>query len=159
MMFPVLADAPTASGGFAARMGELHGLLVANASFQRMLNQTLMSRLGLSVTQGSALVHLARHCDLSCQELAKLTGCGASRISRLAQELEKLRLVTVRRDSADRRVVKLALTSDGAALAYRVPESFREAECKFLARLSGEEARLLGSLLTRMADNLGRVAG
>ena len=54
MMFPALSDAPTASGGFATRMGELHVLLVANAGFQRMLNQTLMSRLGLSVTQGSA---------------------------------------------------------------------------------------------------------
>jgi len=39
----------------------------------------------------------------------------------------------------------------------RGAESFRDVECKFPARLSGDEARLLGALLTRMVDNPGRV--
>lgn len=126
------------------------------ALVKRLVNQKLLSVLGITFSQGSALLHLARSPEVSCQELAQLLGCGTSRISRLMHDLEKRRLVESRRDGADRRVLQLALTPDGAALAYRVPVVLRDAEHAVLAVLPGNEQQCLLKLLSRLAANIDR---
>ncbi|MBU7440227.1 MarR family winged helix-turn-helix transcriptional regulator [Paraburkholderia fungorum] len=126
------------------------------ALVKRLVNQKLLSVLGITFSQGSALLHLARSPEVSCQELAQLLGCGTSRISRLVHDLEKRRLIESRRGGADRRVLQLALTADGAALAYRVPVVLRDAEQSVLAVLPGNEQRCLLKFLSRLAANIDR---
>lgn len=126
------------------------------ALVKRLVNQKMLSVLGITFSQGSALLHLARSAEVSCQELAQLLGCGTSRISRLIHDLEKRRLVESRRDGTDRRVLQLALTPDGAALAHRVPLVLRDAEQAVLAVLPGAEQRCLLKFLSRLALNIDR---
>ena len=123
---------------------------------KRVVNQKMLSALGISFSQGSALLHLARSPEVSCQELAQLLGCGASRISRLIHELEKRRLVESWRDSTDRRALQLALTPDGAALACRVPAVLRDAEFMVLSVLPDDHRRSLLKFLSRMVGNMNR---
>jgi DNA-binding MarR family transcriptional regulator len=123
---------------------------------KRVVNQTMLSALGISLSHGSALLHLARSHEVSCQELAQLLGCGTSRISRLIQELEKRRLVESRRGSTDRRVLQLSLTPNGAALADRVPAVLRDAELRTFCVLAGDDRRCLIKFLSRMVFNMNR---
>lgn len=124
----------------------------------RVMNQKILSALGISLSHGRALLHLARSPGVSCRELAQLLGCGASRISRLIQELETQRLVECRRGGTDRRVLHISLTPNGAALAYRVPAAFRDAEHTTFSVLPDDERQWLVKLLSRMVSNLNRLS-
>lgn len=123
---------------------------------KRVVNQRMLSSLGISFSQGNALLHLASSPTVSCQELAQQLGCGTSRISRLVHELEKRRLVESRRDSTDRRALRLSLTAEGAALAHRVPDIVRDAEHRVLCVLPSDERRCLLRFLSRLTANIDR---
>ncbi|REG52139.1 MarR family transcriptional regulator [Paraburkholderia sp. BL6669N2] len=133
-------------------------LFRVQALVKRLVNQKMLSVLGITFSQGSALLHLMRSPEVSCQELAQLLGCGTSRVSRLVHELEKQRLVESRRDGTDRRVLQLALTPEGAALAHRVPLVLRDAEHAVLAVLPGDEQRCLLKFLSRLVLNVDRLS-
>ena len=137
-------------------MDEIRLVFRAHTMVKRVMNQTMLSALGISLSHGSALLHLARSREVSCQDLAQLLGCGTSRISRLIQELEKRRLVESRRGSTDRRVLQLSLTLNGAALADRVPAVLRDAELITFSVLPGDDRRCLIKFLSRMVFNMNR---
>lgn len=135
---------------------EIRLVFRAHTMVKRVMNETMLSALGISFSYASALLHLARSPEVSCQELAQLLGCGTSRISRLIQELEKRRLVESRRDGTDRRALQLSLTLDGAALACRVPAVLRDAEHRVLSALPEDSRRCLLKFLSRMLSNMNR---
>ena len=128
----------------------------AHTLVKRLVNQTMLSSLGISLSHGSALLHLARSPEVSCQELAQLLGCGTSRISRLIQELEKRRLVESHRGGTDRRVLQLSLTPNGAALACRVPTVLRDAELMTFSVLPDDDRQCLVKFMSRIVSNLNR---
>ncbi|MGU7779039.1 MarR family winged helix-turn-helix transcriptional regulator [Burkholderia sp. PU8-34] len=125
-------------------------MLSVQLSIRHVLNQSMLTTLGIPFSQGSALVHLARGEAVSCQELASLLGCGTSRLSRLACDLERRALVVRRRSGRDGRVLDLSLTPAGLAIAERVPAVLAEAERVVLSRLSAEERVFLKRLLHRI---------
>lgn len=135
---------------------ELTLIFRVHSFVKRIVNQRMLSLLGISFSQGSALLHLANSPAVSCQELAQQLGCGTSRISRLLHDLEKRRLVESRRDATDRRALQLSLTPEGAALAHRVPDVLREAEHRVLCVLPNDERRCLLTFLSRLATHIDR---
>lgn len=91
-------------------------------------------------------------------ELAEDTGVTRATVSGLLDGLEKEGLVERRMDSEDRRVVRVHLTSEGAALLDKV----RPAYCRWFSSvvdtLSEEERSHLVSLLQKIQLQLARLA-
>lgn len=129
-------------------------MLSVQLSIKRVMNHHMFKALQIPFTQGSALVHLARDETVSCQTLAKLLGCGTSRVSRLASDLERRALVVRSRNGEDRRALDLSLTPAGAAIAKRVPAVLAEAEQLILGRLSMEERVFLKRFLRRILGEI-----
>ncbi|MBN3789779.1 MarR family transcriptional regulator [Burkholderia sp. Ac-20353] len=144
----------TGSGSVPREADGFRMMLGVQLSINRVLNQRMLTTLEIPLSQGSALVHLARGGTMSCQELARLLGCGTSRLSRLACELERRALVVRRRSSQDRRTLDLSLTPAGLALAERVPSVLAESERVILSRLSEEERGFLKRFLHRLLGAL-----
>ncbi|ABB05608.1 MarR family winged helix-turn-helix transcriptional regulator [Burkholderia lata] len=140
---PTFCDVPFEADGF--RTMQSVQLMIRN-----VVNQRMLIALGVQFSQGSALVHLARSDTMSCQALANLLGCGTSRLTRLAQDLERRALIVRRRNGQDRRALDLSLTSRGMEIAERVPFVVSEAEQVVLGRLSMEERMILKRFLQRI---------
>lgn len=157
-MFEASGNAPPALETGGENTLQYRLIFMAQTTIKRVVNHTMLSTLGVSFSQGSALYQLTRGCEVSCQELSKLLGCGPSRISRLVQELQTRNFVECRREGTDRRVLQVSLTPEGRALAYRVPAVLRDAERLVLNVLSDEERRFLARFLCRIATNLDRIA-
>ncbi|KVC52961.1 MarR family transcriptional regulator [Burkholderia stagnalis] len=134
----------------------VRSILGVHASIKRLFEQATLTALGMPFSQGRALVHLARGEAVSCQALARSLGCGAGRMSRLVDDLEKRAWVVRRRHDDDRRTLDLALTPAGLALAERIPAVLAEVRRGVLNRLSAQERAVLKRFLERM---LGEIDG
>lgn len=138
-----IRDVPREVDGFRTMMA-------VQLSIRNVLNERMLTALGVQFSQGNALAHLARGDALSCQALASALGCGTSRLTRLAQDLERRGLIVRRRDGRDRRTLNLSLTPKGREIAERVPSVVEEAEQIVLGRLSEEERKFLKRFLRRI---------
>ncbi|AFQ49945.1 MarR family winged helix-turn-helix transcriptional regulator [Burkholderia cepacia] len=146
---PRFDDVPREADGFRTMLG-------VQLAVRQVLNQRMQAALGVQYSQGSALVQLARCDTMSCQALAKLLGCGTSRLTRLAQDLERRGLIVRRRNDLDRRALDLSLTARGRQIAERVPAVVEEAERIVLSRLSVEERTFLKRFLQRIVGEIDR---
>lgn len=138
-----LGDASRELEGFRTMLGVQLGI-------KRVLDQNMLATLGIRFSQGRALVQLARGGAMSCRRLASVLGCDASRLTRLAQDLERRALIARCRDGRDRRALVLTLTPAGMGIAERVPAVIAEAEAIALGQLTAEERMFLKRLLQRM---------
>jgi len=89
--------------------------------------------------------------DLEPRDIARLAGLSRAAISSALNTLERDGLVERRRESADRRLVTVSLTSDGAqrlSTAY-AEQNTREAE--LFASLSADELATLTQLMRRVS--------
>lgn len=141
-------------GGTPCHVDSFRLLLDIRVSIERMLDQRMLTTLGISFSQGSVLVQLAGGETVSQQDLAKALGCGTSRISRLVHDLPNREWVICRPGSDDRRTRNLSLTPTGLALARQIPSVLAQAGQAVLGRLSVEERRVLGASLARMLDEV-----
>ncbi|MGC3987077.1 MAG: MarR family transcriptional regulator [Pseudorhodoferax sp.] len=96
----------------------------------------------LSVQPGATVAELARQCELD-----------AGAMTRLLDRLEAKGLCQRERSSEDRRVVRLALTEQGRAVADQIPVALSRVQNAYLAGFSREEWLLLKSFLSRILDN------
>jgi DNA-binding MarR family transcriptional regulator len=99
---------------------------------------------GLSVVQASALLRIDGSMPMS--ELAARLGGHASNATGIADRLAARGLVERHEDSGDRRVKRVALTSEGATTRTRLLECMESASSPF-ARLSAAQRRQLHDLL------------
>lgn len=101
----------------------------------------------LTASRLAALASLARLGPLTLGELAAVEGVQSPTMTRIVAKLEELGLVDKTEDPSDRRVTRLAVTSDGG----RLLEDVRTRESAFLAeRLAGmgeDERRQLARAL------------
>ncbi|WP_433704921.1 MarR family winged helix-turn-helix transcriptional regulator [Paraburkholderia sacchari] len=144
---PAFDDVPREADGFRT-------MLCAQLAVRRVLNQRMQSALGVPFSQASALVQLARCNTMPCHALAKSLGCGTSRLTRLAQDLERRALIVRRRNDQDSRALDLSLTATGWRIAERVPAVVEEAERIVLQGLSMEERRFLKRFLQRILGEI-----
>jgi DNA-binding MarR family transcriptional regulator len=92
---------------------------------------------------------------LSQQELAGSLGIHPSRLVALLDQLEKRGLVERRPNPDDRRLYSLHLTEAGEGALGQISKVAREHQEALLASLNPDERKVLGTLLSRIADSHG----
>jgi DNA-binding MarR family transcriptional regulator len=142
------------------QLGESVGYLISRvkSTMSNMVTQRTMAELGITSQQASILFMVASGKCLLAAELAREYGIDASAVTRLVDRLEKRGLLTRVRSSEDRRVVRLALTAEGHAIAARMPALFTSVTDKLLSGFTPEETGFLKSLLRRVLVNHGETA-
>src|SRR6201991_1426851 len=137
------------------QLGESVGYLISRvkSTVSNLVTQRSMAELGITSQQGSILFMVASGKCLLAAELAREYGIDASAVTRLIDRLEKRGLLTRVRSSEDRRVVRLALTPEGHAIAAKLPAIFNDVTGKLLCGFSPEETGFLKSLLRRVLAN------
>lgn len=98
---------------------------------------------GVSAPKLSALSVLVFGGAQTLKDLAAAEQVRAPTMSRLVAELEVEGLASKKEDAEDRRVVRIAATAKGKALMLAGRERRLEVLTKQIARLSGEERRVL----------------
>jgi DNA-binding MarR family transcriptional regulator len=120
-----------------------------NSRLWKMVAQRTMAELGIPSAQGSVLFMVASgKCTLAA-ELAREYGIDASAATRLIDRLEKRGLLTRVRCNDDRRIVRLAVTQEGSAIAARMPAIFSSVPDHLLSGFTSEEIGFLKSMLRR----------
>jgi len=110
--------------------------------------------LGLSGAQLFVLQTLARHPELSLNELAEHTRTHQSTVSVVVSRLVERGLV--RRESArdDARRLELRLTAEGKALARRAPDAAQERLIRAIEELAPTPRAELERLLARVVESM-----
>jgi DNA-binding MarR family transcriptional regulator len=143
------------------QLGESVGYLISRvkSTMSNLVNQRSMAELGITSQQGSILFMVASGKCLLAAELAREYGIDASAITRLIDRLEKRGLLTRVRSNEDRRVVRLALTPEGHAIAAKMPAIFTGVLDSLLGGFTPEEVGFLKSMLRRVLINSGEQTG
>jgi DNA-binding MarR family transcriptional regulator len=143
------------------QLGESVGYLIARvkSTLSNLVTQRSMAELGITSQQGSILFMVASGKCLLAAELAREYGIDASAVTRLIDRLEKRGLLTRVRSNEDRRVVRLALTPEGEAIAARMPAIFTGVLDSLLGGFTAEEVGFLKSMLRRVLVNAGEQTG
>jgi MarR family transcriptional regulator, organic hydroperoxide resistance regulator len=127
-----------------AETRELTGLLVALAGQTATQISQCAEQHGLSVVQASALLRIDS--SMSMSELSARLGGHASTATGIADRLAARGLVERHEDTGDRRVKRVRLTPEGAAIRTQVLACM-ESSRKPFARLSAAQRRQLRDLL------------
>lgn len=127
-----------------AETREIAGLLVALVGQTATEVSRCADECGLSVVQASALLQLDG--GMSMRELAARLGGHASNATGIADRLAARGLVERHEDAGDRRVKRLDLTAEGAAVRQQLVACMESARTPF-ARLSAAQRRQLHDLL------------
>ena len=143
------------------QLGESVGYLLSRvrSTMSNLITQRSMAELGITSQQGSILFMVASGKCLLAAELAREYGIDASAVTRLVDRLEKRGLLTRVRSNEDRRVVRLALTPEGHAIAARMPGIFNGVLDNLLGGFTPEEVGFLKSMLRRVLVNSGEQTG
>lgn len=110
--------------------------------------------LGLAPMEARTLAYLQRHPGCSQADFASYTRRDKAQVARLVKPLIERGLVASLPDSADRRVNRLWLTEDGAALQRRAARHRASLAHQMLAGLTLAERAEAARLLERLAENL-----
>lgn len=118
----------------------------------------VVKRSGVAIDRPAAIMlrTLVAHEPTACgvHELAAQLGIEAPSVTRKTQELEEAGYVRRERDPADRRAVRLMVTSAGHKVAKRLGQAQRELIAATLAHWSPEDRAALIELLTRFSRDL-----
>jgi DNA-binding MarR family transcriptional regulator len=114
----------------------------------------VLRRAGMGGAQLWALSHIARHPGVKPGELARAMAIHPSTASNLIRDLEKLALVTKRRQRKDQRAVQLGATSKGLQILKRAPrpligvlqQALSDSSLSDLKILQGQLGRLVASM-------------
>ena len=138
------ADVPSAEDLFEA----LHQLMHLYRGHQYRLQQALTHM------DGKVLGFFARHPGATQKQLAEHSGRDKGQIARLLGGLRERGLLDAVPDEADRRNVRLSLTTEGRALLQALQRQTRRVNEQAVASLSDDERCQLGALLARVRQNL-----
>jgi DNA-binding MarR family transcriptional regulator len=112
----------------------------------------------LPAAEGALLMSLQAVAGATQQQLADRLRVDKSRVSRLCSALERKHLITRERDPANRRTVRVRITSSGAAAAARLHGHWRERHSQVLAAITPDERRALLTGLAAVARELPALA-
>jgi DNA-binding MarR family transcriptional regulator len=102
------------------------------------------------------IMFLQDHDDLTVGDLAEALGISAGRASRIADQFERLGVVSRARDPHDRRVVRLRKTPESRAITERRTVRAR-AVVRLIAEFSPEQRRAIAEFLQRVAEEFERL--
>jgi DNA-binding MarR family transcriptional regulator len=123
--------------------------VIAGRVFQRIIQSA-----GLQGPEWRILMALPAHQPCSSHDLCTLTAMDAARVSRAQRRLEDLEMISVERDSDDRRRLVVQLSDKGTEEVARLRYAAREAESIMLDELGPEDRANLrtaiGTLYSRL---------
>ena len=144
-------DQPPAGEPLPALAGRL-GYLLKHAQLRLSeLTGSAMAPFGITGRQCAVLIAIDSQAPLSQQEAARRLGVDRTTMVALIDELEGKQLVQRRQDPADRRKNVVALTPAGRGTLRKAGKASDEAERRFLAPLTGDEAAQVREALRRVA--------
>jgi DNA-binding MarR family transcriptional regulator len=123
--------------------------VIASRAFNRIMEDA-----GLQVPEWRIMMALPAHQPCSSHDLCMLTAMDAARVSRAQRRLEDLEMISVMRDTADRRRLVVRLSGKGDKEVTRLKYAAREAESSLLEALGPEDR---ASLKTAVGDLYGRL--
>ncbi|WP_235907652.1 MarR family winged helix-turn-helix transcriptional regulator [Siccirubricoccus phaeus] len=144
-------------GGFALEAFLPYRLSVIANRASRLFARRYAEAFGLSVPEWRVLAVLGRFGGLSATEAAERTAMDKVKVSRAVKLLLDRGLVERREDAADRRVQRLAMTRQGAAIHAGIVPHARALEAELLAGFSAAEAAALQALLDRLDARLAEM--
>jgi DNA-binding MarR family transcriptional regulator len=112
-----------------------------------------LEAVGLTNAQWAPLLKLHLGHAATVAELARGCFVDAGAMTRMLDRLETKGLVRRVRSTADRRVVNIELTAEGARAAKQIPAVLCDVQNAHLAGVSRDEWLALKSTLQRMLDN------
>ena len=113
-----------------------------------------MVDLGLTDAQWKPLLLLRQgHC-VTAAELSRMACHDTGAVTRLLDRLESKGLIRRVRSEADRRIVNLELTEEGAQVAAEVPKILSKLANQILAGFSEDEFHVFRDLLGRALSNV-----
>ena len=139
------------------RRGELYFVItgVANTALARRL-QKYFREAGFDITveQWSVLVHLWKEDGVNQQDLCNKTFRDKPSITRLLDNLEKLKMVTRVSSKEDRRIKYIFLTDEARAMRDKTMELANATLMDGLTGVSAEDVEVVRKVLTQVYENL-----
>ena len=128
------------------------GYLLKHAQLRMAeLNAAALAPFGITGRELAVLLAIDSQAPLSQQEAARRLGVDRTTMVALIDELEGKQLVQRRQDPADRRKNVVALTPAGRGTLRKAAKASDEAERRFLAPLTGDQAAEVREALRRIA--------
>jgi MarR family transcriptional regulator, lower aerobic nicotinate degradation pathway regulator len=121
----------------------------------RVASRAAEKGVGVTGAQLFVLHHLARHDQLSLNELAERTLTHQSSVSVVVQRLVERGLVSRVRSEADARRIELSLTRAGRNLLNKSPQAAQDQIIEALQRLSSSDRKILARTLSTLVHELG----
>ena len=141
---------PSQAPPLALRLEDNVGYLLSRARLKLVKCVDIaFSEFGITSAQAGIVVMLASGQYSTAAELARDLYIDSAAMTRMLDRLERRGLIARSRQSADRRVVSLTLTAEGARLGGRLPESYKDVVHRNFADLSGDEIETLKALLRK----------
>lgn len=139
------------------KRGELYSFItgVASTAIARRLQKNFKQHgIDITIEQWSVLYHLWKNDGLSQQELCNATFRDKPSITRLVDNLEKLKLVKRVPSKEDRRINLIYLTDAAFTLRDQTMEMANQTLNEALGGVSPAEVELCKAILQRVYDNL-----
>ncbi len=124
-----------------------------------LINPKELFEIDLTLAQVKALICFSGDEELSMSELSRRLGVGMPTMTGMADQLVKAKLADRRRDSTDRRVVKIWLTDSGKNTLKTIMKIRRREMEKILVRLNREEQDGFCTALESAAQLFGTARG
>lgn len=139
------------------RRGELYSVINGMASIavaRRLQKNFRVAGLEITIEQWSVLYHLWKEDCLSQQELCNRTFRDKPSITRLVDNLEKLKLVRRMPSKTDRRINLVCLTDAARELQDKTIEIANATMNEALQGITRDEIEVVKQVLQRVYDNL-----
>ncbi|MBN8789072.1 MAG: MarR family transcriptional regulator [Terrimonas sp.] len=139
------------------KRGELYSFItgVASTAIGRRLQKKFKQQdIDITIEQWSVLYHLWKQDGLSQQELCNATFRDKPSITRLVDNLEKLKLVKRVPSKEDRRINLIHLTDTSTKLRDETMDVANETLNEALGGVTAQEIEVCKSVLQRVYDNL-----
>ncbi|PVD52121.1 MarR family transcriptional regulator [Terrimonas sp.] len=139
------------------KRGELYSFItgVASTAIGRRLQKKFKQQdIDITIEQWSVLYHLWKQDGLSQQELCNATFRDKPSITRLVDNLEKLKLVKRVPSKEDRRINLIQLTDTSTKLRDETMDIANETLNEALGGVTAQEIEVCKSVLQRVYDNL-----
>jgi DNA-binding MarR family transcriptional regulator len=139
------------------KKGELYSFITGKASTamaRRLQKNFKQHGIEITIEQWSVLYHLWKEDGLSQQELCSATFRDKPSITRLVDNLEKLKLVKRVASKEDRRMNLINLTEAAKKLQDQTMDMANQTLNEALGGVSAEEIEICKSVLQRVYDNL-----
>jgi DNA-binding MarR family transcriptional regulator len=133
-----------------------HALVRTSSAFKRLTTQRMKEEFNITGVQAEILMLLATEPAMLGNDLAAVVGVNASTVSHALDMLEKYGLLTRRRCTDDRRVVRIALTDQAKRIARRTIKITQHILDALTTGISKADLQALQRGLKRMADNCQR---